>query len=45
MVPVDKMSVVMVAIFAVIFLGERPGLKEIAGLVLITSGVLLLAIR
>lgn len=44
-VPVDKMSVVLVAIFAVIFLGERPGLREIAGLVLITSGVLLLAIR
>jgi transporter family protein len=27
-VPVDKMSVVMVAIFAFIFLGERPGLRE-----------------
>ncbi len=44
-VPVDKMSVVMVAIFAFIFLGERPGLREAGGLLLITAGVLLLALR
>lgn len=44
-VPVDKMSVVLVAIFAFIFLGERPGLRELGGLLLITTGVLVLALR
>src|SRR4051794_26346922 len=26
--PIDKLSVLLVAVFAVIFLGERPGLKD-----------------
>jgi transporter family protein len=30
-VPVDKLSVVVVAIFAFVFLGERPSTRELAG--------------
>jgi bacterial/archaeal transporter family protein len=43
--PVDKLSVVLVAIFAVAFLGERPGLREWSGIGLIGAGVVLLALR
>ncbi len=43
--PVDKFSVVLVAIFAVAFLGERPSSRDWAGIALVTSGVLLLAWR
>ena len=43
--PVDKFSLVLVAIFAVVFLGERPSLREWAGIGLIASGVLLLALK
>jgi len=43
--PVDKFSVVLVAIFAVIFLGERPSLREWLGIGLVTSGVVVLALR
>jgi transporter family protein len=43
--PVDKLSVVLVAVFAVAFLGERPSLREWSGIGLVTAGVLLLAIR
>ncbi len=43
--PVDKLSVVLVAIFAVVFLGERPGLREWSGIGLIGAGVVLLALR
>ncbi len=42
--PVDKFSVVMVALFAVIFLGERPGLKEWLGILLVTVGVIVLSL-
>ena len=41
--PVDKLSVVLVAIFAVLFLGERPALKDWGGIGLVAAGVLLLA--
>jgi len=40
--PVDKLSVVLVAIFAVIFLGERPLAKDWIGILLVTGGVVLL---
>ncbi len=40
--PIDKLSVVLVAIFAVIFLGERPAPKDWGGILLIAGGVLLL---
>ncbi|MHA3090843.1 EamA family transporter [Acinetobacter brisouii] len=43
--PVDKLSVVLVAIFAVIFLGERPSGQEYAGIALITTGVLMIALK
>lgn len=43
--PVDKLSVVLVAVFAVAFLGERPSLREWSGIGLIGAGVVLLALR
>lgn len=43
--PIDKLSVALVAVFAVVFLGERPAPKDWAGISLITAGVLLLALR
>ena len=43
--PVDKLSVVLVAIFAVIFLGERPLLKDWLGILLVGAGVVVLALR
>jgi len=43
--PVDKFSLVLVAVFAVAFLGERPSLREWAGIALVGAGVLTLAIR
>jgi transporter family protein len=41
--PLDKLSVVLVAIFAVIFLGERLTLRDAAGIALITMGAVLVA--
>lgn len=43
--PVDKFSVVLVAIFAVIFLNERPGLREWVGILLVGAGVVVLSLR
>ena len=43
--PVDKLSLVLVAIFAVAFLGERPSLREWGGIAMVAAGVLLLAVR
>lgn len=43
--PVDKLSVVLVAVFAVAFLGERPALQDWVGIGLVGLGVLLLALR
>lgn len=43
--PIDKFSVVLVAVFAVVFLGERPALREWIGILLICGGVVLLALR
>jgi len=43
--PVDKLSVVLVAVFAVLFLGERPAGREWAGIALVGLGVLLLSLR
>ena len=41
--PVDKFSVVLVAVFAFTFLDERPSPREWLGIALVTGGVLLLA--
>ena len=43
--PVDKLSVVLVAVFAVCFLGERLDLGDWSAIVMIFAGVLLLAVR
>ena len=43
--PVDKFSLVLVAIFAVAFLGERPSLREWGGIGLVAAGVLVLAFK
>ncbi len=43
--PVDKLSLVMVAVFATIFLGERPSLRDWTGIAMIGGGVLVLALR
>lgn len=43
--PVDKLSLVLVAIFAVAFLGERPSIREWTGIAMVAAGVLLLAIK
>jgi transporter family protein len=43
--PVDKLSVVLVAVLAVAFLGERPSMREWFGIALVTTGVLVLALR
>lgn len=43
--PVDKFSLVLVALFAFIFLGERPAPREWLGIGLVASGVLVLAIK
>ncbi len=43
--PIDKFSIVLVTIFAVLFLGERPSGQDWVGIGLITAGVLFLAIK
>jgi transporter family protein len=43
--PIDRLSLVLVAIFAVAFLGERPSLQEWLGIGLVTAGVLILALK
>jgi bacterial/archaeal transporter family protein len=43
--PVDKLSVVLVAVFAVAFLGERPAPREWLGIGLVALGVLVLSLR
>lgn len=43
--PIDKFSIVLVTLFAVLFLGERPSGQDWAGVGLISAGVLLLAIK
>ncbi|QSX73580.1 EamA family transporter [Lysobacter arenosi] len=43
--PVDKFSVVLVALFAFTFLGERPAAREWAGISLVTAGLVLLVFR
>ena len=43
--PVDKLSLVLVALFAFAFLGERPSLREWSGIAMVAGGVLLLAFK
>ncbi len=43
--PVDKLSVILVAIFAVIFLGERLSLREYFAIALVGAGILILGLK
>ncbi len=43
--PIDKLSVVLVAVFAYVLLGERPSLQEWLGIALVAGGVLLIALH
>ena len=42
--PIDKLSVVLVAVFAYVLLGERPSLQQWLGISLVASGVLMIAL-
>lgn len=41
--PVDKLSLVLVAVFAFAFLGERPSPREWLGILMVAAGVFVLA--
>ncbi|WMT74747.1 EamA family transporter [Bradyrhizobium sp. Ash2021] len=43
--PIDKLSVVLVALFGVVFLGERPSLNGWFGIALIAAGAVLIAFK
>jgi transporter family protein len=43
--PIDKASLVLVAAFAFVFLGERPTTREWLAIALVASGVVLLALK
>ncbi len=43
--PIDKLSVVLVALFAVVILGERPSLPNWLGIVLVAAGAVLIAVK
>ena len=43
--PVDKLSLVLVAVFAFLFLGERPSAGQWIGIALIGAGTLVLALK
>jgi transporter family protein len=43
--PVDKLSVVLVAVFGVLFLSEQLSARNWAGIAMITAGVVLVALK
>jgi len=43
--PVDKLSLVLVAVFATVFLGERPSFREWTGIALVAFGVVILGLK
>jgi len=43
--PVDKLSLLLVAVFAFIFLHERPSAREWVGILMVGAGVLILAFK
>jgi len=43
--PIDKLSVVLVALFAFVFLGERPSATGWGGIALISAGAVLLVLK
>ena len=43
--PIDKLSVVMVALFGVVFLGERPSMSGWLGIALIAAGAIIIVVK
>jgi bacterial/archaeal transporter family protein len=43
--PVDKLSIVLVAIFASAFLNERPSVREWVGILMVAGGALVLGLK
>ncbi|MCP9628073.1 EamA family transporter [Rhodopseudomonas palustris] len=43
--PIDKLSVVLVALFAVAFLGERPSAMHWLGIALIAAGAVIIVVK
>jgi bacterial/archaeal transporter family protein len=43
--PVDKLSLLLVTVFAVAFLGERPSSREWLGILMVGAGVFVLAFK
>lgn len=43
--PLDKLSLVLVAVFAALFLGERPSAREWLGIALVGVGVVILGLK
>ena len=43
--PVDKLSLLLVAVFAFLFLAERPSAREWVGILMVGAGVLILALK
>ena len=43
--PIDKLSVVLVALFAVLFLGERPTARDWLGIALVGIGAVVLGLK
>ena len=43
--PIDKLSVVLVALFGVVFLGERPSMSGWLGIALIAAGAVIIVIK
>jgi transporter family protein len=43
--PVDKLSLLLLALFAVLFLGERPAGREWVGILFVGVGVIILALK
>jgi transporter family protein len=43
--PIDKLSLLLVAVFAVMFLGERPTVREWLGILLVGAGAVILGLK
>ena len=43
--PVDKLSVAIAVVLAVVFLGEKMGVREVVGVTLIVAGAVVMAVR
>jgi len=43
--PVDKLSLLLVAVFAFLFLNERPSVREWVGILMVGAGIVVLAFK